>query len=379
VIFRENVVVKTATERVTSARGRIYGLDLLRAMAILFVVYGHSCFILAAEYNLKWISIPVFDGVSIFFVLSGFLIGGILIRTFESDEFSVHGLFYFWKRRWFRTLPNYFLILILLIFLNKDPEQDYLAYFFFVQNFYSAHSSFFPEAWSLSVEEWFYMITPLAMLILIKLKLPHRQAILSLCIGLIVFSVGIRLYRYINLDITTLASWDLLIRKQVVTRFDSLIFGVIAAYIAFYHSNIWRENKKRLFIFGVLILTIDRVLGFYRADITGLLGFYFTVTTFLSVAIGTSFLIPLLTSIQLGSGYFYQFMTFISKISYAMYLVNLTLVLGVLLPWITDFMGMEGSGVSTIWIKYFLFWFLTITLSYLIYRFYERPLMNFRN
>ena len=80
---------------------RIYGLDILRAMAILFVVIGHGQYLLPRKFN-TFHSIFVFDGVSIFFVLSGFLIGGILIKIIENKEANTSTLIDFWKRRWFR-------------------------------------------------------------------------------------------------------------------------------------------------------------------------------------------------------------------------------------------------------------------------------------
>ncbi|MDG1661044.1 MAG: hypothetical protein P8H40_06680 [Winogradskyella sp.] len=51
-------------------------------------------------------------GVDIFFVLSGFLIGGILLRKLEAGQTSFSDLVRFWKRRWLRTFPNYFVVLI---------------------------------------------------------------------------------------------------------------------------------------------------------------------------------------------------------------------------------------------------------------------------
>jgi peptidoglycan/LPS O-acetylase OafA/YrhL len=108
-------------------------------------------------YKLAKISnLLVFDGVSIFFVLSGFLIGGILLKQY-SEPPSKKLLIDFWMRRWMRTLPNYFLILILLCVLHTllDAEfkiQNTGRYFIFSQNLFQKHPRFFPEAWSLSVE-----------------------------------------------------------------------------------------------------------------------------------------------------------------------------------------------------------------------------------
>lgn len=145
-------------------KNRIYGLDILRAIAILFVVIEHGGNFLPEKLSKIQLSLLI-DGVSIFFVLSGFLIGGILIKTLETQKASLKTLFNFWKRRWLRTLPNYFLILITLyilsIFSIVQKPQEIIKYVFFIQNFNAQHPSFFPEAWSLSIEEWFYIIIPI--------------------------------------------------------------------------------------------------------------------------------------------------------------------------------------------------------------------------
>ena len=65
--------------------GRVFGLDLLRAAAILFVVYMHGAYELASVLPKSLVQLPIMDGVSIFFVLSGFLIGGIILRAFETS------------------------------------------------------------------------------------------------------------------------------------------------------------------------------------------------------------------------------------------------------------------------------------------------------
>src|ERR1700742_3796245 len=86
---------------------RNYGLDILRAFAILFVLNVHSANCFKPDSRaLRVLTFFNLDGVMLFFVLSGFLIGGILIRQFEKERASAKMLFTFWIRRWFRTLPN---------------------------------------------------------------------------------------------------------------------------------------------------------------------------------------------------------------------------------------------------------------------------------
>src|SRR5215471_18931583 len=91
---------------------RIYGLDIIRAVAILTVVYMHALlnFGIPAMYRYS-----IGDGVSIFFVLSGFLIGKILLKIINKPSVSFGDLKNFWFRRWMRTLPAYYFVLTLLI------------------------------------------------------------------------------------------------------------------------------------------------------------------------------------------------------------------------------------------------------------------------
>lgn len=115
---------------------RIYGLDILRAMAILFVLNIHSVHFFSPFSLIFKILTPLnLDGVTLFFVLSGFLIGGILINQFEKDRITFNTLANFWVRRWFRTLPNYFFILVILICLglhNKTlPALSFASRYFY--------------------------------------------------------------------------------------------------------------------------------------------------------------------------------------------------------------------------------------------------------
>ena len=119
---------------------RVYGLDILRAMAIIFVmlVHGKAYF---PESIQKLHTYIQFDGVSIFFVLSGFLIGGILIKLFETKKINWNLMMHFWIRRWYRTLPNYFLVLILIILMKNYYEElsEHWTYFVFSQNLWYPH------------------------------------------------------------------------------------------------------------------------------------------------------------------------------------------------------------------------------------------------
>lgn len=111
---------------ITTYKHRVFGLDVVRAVAILLILCSHSTILLfpnSEATGLRFIQFFGTIGVDIFFVLSGFLIGTILIKHIESNQTQSKHFVQFWVRRWLRTLPNYYLILLVnigLAFLYKS-------------------------------------------------------------------------------------------------------------------------------------------------------------------------------------------------------------------------------------------------------------------
>ena len=147
-----------------SASGRNFGLDTLRAAAILGVFLSH-------EVGMKIAGVSVFSslnsGVDLFFVLSGFLIGGICFRSFRNDNFSI---WKFWRSRWWRTLPPYaaailFYVAIRPFCLQLPPVHPY--YVVFLQNYLGVIG--FGPSWSLCVEEHFYLCLPILVIFVVRL------------------------------------------------------------------------------------------------------------------------------------------------------------------------------------------------------------------
>jgi len=188
---------------------RVFGLDVMRAIAILIVVDSHATMALGNYYNSPFWHFLLPDGVELFFVLSGFLIGGILIRSYEKNAgFNRRLLLNFWTRRWFRTLPAYYLVLSGLIVMALlrawrsglhhalPPKQTLLAYFFFGQNFNKEMGGFFAETWSLAIEEWSYITLPLVLWMLHALlsnRWPRRRILLAMILFVI---IGSNAYRF---------------------------------------------------------------------------------------------------------------------------------------------------------------------------------------
>ena len=350
---------------------RIYGLDVFRAVAILLVVLGHGG-VIAGDIFSFIPSIPVIDGVELFFVLSGFLIGSIIINQVEvSEKLNFKGIFHFWKRRWLRTLPNYYLILLVNYFLVKyeiiggDIHQFNYKFFLFIHNFSTGFYEFFWESWSLSVEEWFYIFLPILIALFLAI-LPKRKALIVTILCLLIFPL---LHRISQSDMDVDKFWlDVNFRKVVIMRLDAIAFGLIAAYIKKYYSIFWYTSRNWMFILGIVIIYFEI---FLPQDVNG----FFTKTfAFSLTSFGAMLLLAKADSIK---SFRYpvvgRAVTFISIISYSMYLVNLALVSQVIVHNFTLTTSSEHL------LAYICYWAATIGISYLLYIAYERPFLRLRD
>jgi len=145
-------------------------LDGLRAFAVVAVMvhHWHQPTILGRELPLGFI------GVQLFFVLSGFLIGGILLRSQERNELEgtsqAFTLRQFIIRRAIRIFPAYFLFLLATGVLLGAPDKEWWWYPLYLGNFRTLETGVWPgywaHTWSLAVEEQFYLFAPLLVLFL---------------------------------------------------------------------------------------------------------------------------------------------------------------------------------------------------------------------
>ena len=360
---------------------RIFGLDILRAFAILFVVIGHGKHLISPKF-IKFNQLFVFDGVSIFFVLGGFLIGGILIRSIDGNTFDKKLLFNFWKRRWYRTLPTYFLILTLLTVLNYLFIDNFsllttFKFYTFSQNlFYDSPIGFFTEAWSLSVEEWFYLTTPLLIIFFIRIfKINAKKSVLVSALVLIFLVTLFRYYRYLVLPIDTIYQWGYSFRGQVITRLDSLMFGVLGAYLKYYNSN-WLKYKKTFLLIGLILLVLSKYIIKEMTDFNGLYNSVFSFTTF---SIATLLLLPYLSDYKKENGFVYKWITIISLISYSMYLLHSTVIQSWIIKKIIPWFIISNNRMVIKLLQYGLYWILAISLSILLYKYFEIPMMKLRD
>lgn len=352
---------------------RIFGLDIMRAVAITYVMFSHGYAYSGNVVHFSYYRWLILDGVGLFFVLSGFLIGSILIRKIEEGDFTLKNLRNFWIQRWLRTLPVYFAVLTFLIgcyyVSHKELPPVWYKYYMFLQNFSSPHPLFFGEAWSLSVEEWFYVIVPLLLFFVLKLPLKKQWLIFFCLISVLLIITSLRLYKVEHRDYFAEGNLGDQILKVVITRLDAIMYGVLGAWVSIYYSKRFYQYKLFFFLFGLTLLISCNIL---YSD------FFLTRIQYSLAPFAAMCLLPFLNSVKEGKGLLFQIVTFISIISYSMYLSNHMIVQRGMMPFILKWLNIQPENVFQNMFAWFLFWILTIGSAYTLYRFVEKPFMELR-
>jgi len=357
---------------------RIFGLDLLRFIAILLVLINHTFELLTK--NPLWLSIFYYcglAGVEIFFVLSGFLIGTILIKTHNLQPVTgFNSIKTFWVRRWFRTLPNYYLTIILLDLLYYTSYHgpvislhSRVSYLFFFQNFASQMpDTVFQTSWSLSIEEWFYLLFPLILFGIQYLIKSKAKSILTLTIIFIIVPLILRL---IASGTGVSINFDNGYRKIVLLRLDSIGFGVLMAYLQFYYPRLITNKKVILFITGIICwLSLIVWFCFFNNS-----PFFQNTLFFTAFSLSIMLTVPLLNSLKPAGRFRWLVLpvTLISVISYSIYLIHPIII------FIVTLLIEKFNFSINAYLIVCLIWVVTITYSYLQYNFFEVKMTKLRD
>ncbi|MWW25053.1 acyltransferase family protein [Algibacter lectus] len=366
-----------------NAKHRIFGLDVVRATAILLVLCSHSTLLLFPNESHFIITIVQFFGaigVDLFFVLSGFLIGGIIIKNIDNNKTTPRDFIQFWVRRWFKTLPNYFLVLLLNIsvfyLFNKEIIDGIGDFFVFIQNFKTEMPDFFTESWSLSIEEFAYLLVPVLLLAAIHFSKTASKIKLFVLVTLgVIFAVFLaRLLFYFDNDITSYKTWSHQVRKVVIYRIDSIYYGFLAAYFFTKGRLLWNRYKTSAFICGLILFFSMHGFIFIFNSEPQTHPLFYTVFYLPFLSISLLLLFPVFSNWEKGLLLKEQ-ITFISLISYALYLLNYSLIL---LPLQRIFNVETFSSIEKVMILVF-YWGVSFFFSYLLYAYFEKPIMTFRN
>jgi peptidoglycan/LPS O-acetylase OafA/YrhL len=199
---------------------RSASLDLLRGGAAFAVAIPHYLTLNAPFQPLAEAS--AIAGVEVFFVLSGFVLAPQIVDWVVGAPWRNLGVFL--ARRWMRTIPPYVVALIVIALMTGNlMTADFVRYLFYVENlFVSAnHIDFYPVAWSLAVEEWFYALFAPALFVL-ALVLKRRDRRLAAAFALLIILVVAALrFAFAPHD------WDLNVRRVTLFRIDSIVWGFL--------------------------------------------------------------------------------------------------------------------------------------------------------
>ncbi len=254
-------------------------IDGVRAFAIIWVIFFHLPFFHLGSFTAE--ALTVFTGpwtqwtsrgdmgVDLFFVISGYLIGTILL-----DEYRKTGSLQvkrFYARRFLRLIPVYVVaMLVAAPLVHNIPKSSILMEFppwmnfdtiwanlFYVNNFLPINQQYMGWCWSLAIEEQFYLIFPAFILLFMRFR-PKLQilGVMMLLSGVIRWMVIDR-HGFIPpfLDTPDMQSWVdrfTIEYQNLYTRYAGLLSGVIGAYLMVYHRDRVRAFFTRTAMVNVL-------------------------------------------------------------------------------------------------------------------------------
>lgn len=228
--------------------GRKIELDFLRGIAILLVLFYHYNFPETGIGFVDWIGdtgrLVGRVGVDMFFTLSGFLVGGLLLKEYQLTG-KLDGR-RFLLRRAFKIWPALYVLLLFHVIIGRHPIGSFLwQNIFHVQNYFGTSIA---QTWSLAVEEHFYLLLTVLISVMVGRKPLTIIKVLSV-ICLVV--LGLRIY------IVSTGDLDAAFR-QTQYRIDSLLYGVILAAIFYFYPEKFAAlaKKKWTLIFGSIFLVL---------------------------------------------------------------------------------------------------------------------------
>ncbi len=361
---------------------RIKGLDGLRAVAILLVFFFHIGWL-----RFGWI------GVQLFYVLSGFLITGILLdmkATLATKDYFIK----FYGRRFLRIFPLYYFYLLVIwlvaawmiadgyklnymeMFRRQFPYAlAYVYDFYMASDLFESATNFLTHFWSLAVEEQFYIIWPLLVLLIPRPK--AKKAFLSV----VAFSILFRLAVMLWIDAPVFSAFQPNASKVIY----ALPFSHMEAFALGGLLTVADLPKPRLqfyaLLFGLPILAIlsDRIATGEWSNLSAL-GLPLLIPNAFKPVWGYTALNYLFAVLLFGvarQGWFARFlesrpMVYLGKISYGLYVYHFSIIWFVTVPFDQRTMGLSPLAA-------FAALALTVLAASLSYRLLEKPLIDLKD
>lgn len=299
---------------------RLIQLDVLRAICVFLVLGRHlnpcpeNVNYFLAKFTLFW-NFGGWVGVDIFFVLSGFLVSGLIFREYQKTGGAKIKRFLI--RRGLKIYPSFYLLIAATILINplfgrEIPAIPLIAEIFFLQNL--IFGRLWQHTWSLAVEEHFYIGLAILSYFLLRFKKRSENAFVGIPYIFIFFAVLcfilralMAIYKGTNISPTPF-------------RIDSLFFGVTLSY--FWHfkdlgNKFFIERFKYWFVVAGVLLFLPM---FFFMSVTNRWAFVFGFTT---NYIAAGFLLIGLLKINLGNSVIVKTLSYIGMFSYSIYLWHL--------------------------------------------------------
>ncbi len=356
--------------------GRHYPeLDGIRSIAILLVIFFHCRIIAAPQNPAEKIYYALVEsgwiGVDLFFVLSGFLITGILLDTFKQENYFRN----FYLRRILRIFPLYYAVLLLftllaafglLEFFEQKSAMAQASYWLYLQNWLAlldlAPTKIISHFWSLAIEEQFYLLWPALILFAARRNSVGRLGILTIILAFVVRVVFVH--------------YEKLAYFFTFSRMDTLALGACVAVLLRQHGSLGRFRTAAFLLAAFSAVTVVTVgimqKGFYGHDpevlLYGLLPLGIFFASFLTIA---------LTSNENGALRLFlrnEQLRMIGVISYGVYIFHWPIIVLVQPMW---------PSIESFWVNQLGFFALITVMSVLVawfsYRFFEKPFLQLKD
>lgn len=255
---------------------RLPGLDTLRALAVVWTMLFHAFLVGGLGDDWAWAQRYGWMGVDLFFVLSGFLIGTQVLEPLARGERLSFRDFY--VRRAFRILPAFWVVLALYLLWpdfreapGLEPWWKFAGFFVNLSIDYGANAAF-SHAWSLCVEEHFYVVFPLLAVLLARAR--SRPLTLGLFVTLVLGGLAVRTATWLHFDaLKPDRSWFVeALYYPTWCRLDGLLAGVALAVWKTYRPASWAQVAARPNLVLVMGLATLGLSFWLFADRVGLLG-----------------------------------------------------------------------------------------------------------
>ena len=298
-----SLLATTQSDRVS----RDYGLDTLRALAIGLVFVYHYMVFVSHEPTFGWASVVGWVGVDLFFVLSGYLIAHQLFAGIRRGQ--ALSLKAFYARRALRTLPVFWLVLAAYFLFpsvmggrTPPPLWSFLT---FTQNFNLQPGTAFSHAWSLCIEEQFYLVLPLLLVLGLRFgsRRAHGWALLVLLMVVGIASRAVLWTAYGRESVGNIDGYHPNIYYATLGRFDEFLPGIAVAMLKNFHPAQWqRVTRHGHVVFGLGVAASAVMLyAVHRHYYVDGYGYSFFMTAFGYSLIAMAFAVLVVAALSPGS------------------------------------------------------------------------------